>query len=116
MTEVIAIELAPFRLAEGVTQEALHAASERLEREFLSKCDGYVGRVLARSDGSAWADVVFWESAEHAARAMAAVSSSTACRAYFECMAAADHSEPGEGVTLLRGIKAYGRVPERSPA
>ncbi len=110
MKHELVIELAPFNVASGVTREALLEASERLERDFLSKADGYLGRVLVQKDSSTWADIVFWRSGEHAAKAMQAAASSEACRAYFECMAAEDHDEPAKGVTLYRSLKTYGAM------
>lgn len=108
MTAALTIEMAPFTVANGITEEALLAASERLEREFLQTADGYVGRVLAREDAGQWADIVFWESAEHAAKAMEAVAQSAACRSYFECMKAADHDDPQNGVSLFHAVGTYG--------
>ena len=110
MNQALAIEMAPFTVASEVTTEALLEASDRLEQEFLSKADGYIGRVLVRKDAGTLADIVFWRSAEHAEKAMQAVASSAACRAYFACMAAVDHDEPGDGVTLFRSLKSYGSI------
>lgn len=110
MEKALAIEVAPFALARGVTEETVLEASERLEHEFLSRADGYLGRLLVREDAKGWADIVFWKSAEHAARAMAAAAASPACSAYFQCMAGSDHDEPSSGVTLFRSMKAYGSV------
>lgn len=108
MNTELTIEMAPFTVASGITEEALLAASERLEREFLSKSDGYVGRVLVHKDTEKWADIVFWKSEAHASKAMEAVASSAACRSYFECMQEADHNDPHNGVSLFRAVKAYG--------
>lgn len=110
MNQLLAIEVAPFVIADGVSVDALMEASDRLEQDFLSKAEGYIGRILVRKDTRAWADVVFWKSGEHAARAMAAVSSSAACRSYFECMKEADHDDPQDGVTLFQAFKSYGAV------
>lgn len=110
MKSELVIELAPFAIADGVGAIELLEASERLERGFLSKAEGYLGRVLVQKDSSTWADIVFWQSAEHAAKAMEAAAASKACRAYFECMAAEDHGDPAKGVTLYRSVKAYGSM------
>jgi hypothetical protein len=110
VTQDLAIEVAPFSVANGVATEALLEASDRLERDFLSSADGYIGRVLVQKDATAWADIVFWRSARHAQEAMKAAASSEACRSYFECMKEADHQEPGEGVTLFRSRKMYGSI------
>jgi len=108
MNADLTIEMATFTMADGFTEEALLAASEKLEREFLSRTDGYMGRVLVRKDAGGWADIVFWQSEAHASKAMEAVASSAACRAYFECMKEADHDDPHNGVSLFRAVKTYG--------
>lgn len=110
MKNELAIELAPFSVADGVSINELLQASERLERDFLSKADGYLGRVLMQKDSGTWADIVFWQSGEHASKAMEAASTSETCRAYFECMAAEDHGDPAKGVTLYRSVMTYGSV------
>jgi hypothetical protein len=110
MNQTLAIEMAPFTLAEGVSQDGLLEASDRLERDFLAGCDGYLGRILARQDQATWTDIVFWRSDVHAARAMEAAATSLVCSAYFKCMAAADHDDPGHGVTLFRSVKRYGSI------
>ncbi len=110
MNTELTIEMAPFTVASGITEEALLAASDRLERDFLSMSDGYLGRVLVRRDAGEWTDIVFWKSGGHAAKAMEAVASSAACHAYFECMKAADHDVPHEGVALFRAVRAYGSL------
>ncbi|HSG63637.1 MAG TPA: hypothetical protein VLD39_01485 [Gammaproteobacteria bacterium] len=110
MERALAIEMAPFRMADGVTAAELLAASDALERNFLALADGYLGRVLVKKDATSWADIVFWESAAHAAKAMESVASSEACRAYFGCMASADHDDPGEGVTLFEAVRRYGKA------
>jgi hypothetical protein len=106
----LTIELAPFAVARGVDTQALLEASDRVERDFLAKADGYIGRVLVRKDETAWADIVFWKSAGQASQAMQRAATSDACRSYFECMAAADHGDPGAGVTLFRSLKTYGSI------
>lgn len=110
MNNDIAIELAPFTVARGVDKDTLLEASERLEREFLSGAEGYMGRVLVQKDAESWADIVIWRSAEDASKAMWAAASSDACRSYFACMAEQDHVEPASGVTLYRSLKTYGAM------
>lgn len=111
MSQTLAVEMAPFTLADGVTVDALLSASQRLERDFLSKIDGYVGRLLVCKDEKSWADIVFWNSAEQAAKAMEQVASSEVCGGYFACMAAVSHDDPDHGVTLFRSVERYGAIP-----
>jgi len=111
MNSPIAIELAPFTLASGLSEAALLAASDRLEQEFLARAEGYLGRMLVRKDGRNWLDIVFWQSSAHAAKAMEQAAASEVCGAYFQCMAAADHDDPSQGVTMFETVKRYGAVP-----
>jgi hypothetical protein len=111
MDNNLTIELAPFAVADGVGTDELLEASDRLERIFLTKAEGYLGRVLVQKDSRTWADIVFWRSDEHASKAMMAAASSETCRAYFQCMAAEDHGDAGKGVTLYRSVRSYGAVP-----
>jgi hypothetical protein len=110
MSSSLVVEVAPFTLADGVDEAQLLQASERLEREFLSQADGYLGRVLGRLDDRQWADIVLWESEQHAAAVMPRISSSAACSAYFGCMVGANPEDPGHGVSLFRAVRTYGSV------
>jgi hypothetical protein len=110
MGNELAIELAPFKVAAGVNTAALLKASERLERDFLAKADGYLGRALVQKDANTWADIVFWRSAEDASKAMWDAASSEACRSYFSCMAEEDDRDPAKAVTVYRSLKTYGAM------
>ena len=110
MSGTMVVEMAPFAVAEGVTDAELLEASERLEREFLSRADGYVGRILARVHARQWADIVLWKSEPHVTAAMARAGESPACAAYFACMSGADHDQPGQGVSLFHAMRAYGAL------
>ena len=98
------IEWAPFHLAAGVTEAELFRASEELQREFLSRQDGFVRRELLRDKDGNWCDLVYWRDAAAAERIVAAVAESEVCRRYFRLMAVADPTEPAAGVQhyLLR--------------
>lgn len=104
------VEMAPFRLADGVTVEQVAEASRRLEEEFLAGLPGYLGRCLLRGGQDEWMDLVFWRTPEDAARAMEAAASSAACAAYFACMAGVDHDAADSGVTLYRQVASYGAM------
>lgn len=110
MTVELTIEIAPFTVRDETAVPRLMEASDRLERDFLSRMDGYLGRVLVQRSSTEWADIVFWRSEQHAAQAMQAAATSEACRSYFECMQGADHDNPDQGVTLYRSRKHYGSI------
>ena len=103
-----AIELAPFRLRQGVTEDALLAAADAIQRDFLGRQPGFVRRELARGADGRWADVVYWADGAAAEAAMEKAGESAACRAYFELMTGANGgADPGEGLLLLRRVRAY---------
>jgi hypothetical protein len=106
MSETLVVEIAPFSLKPGVSESDLLGASERLENEFFSCADGYLGRILVRAADQSWADIVFWQSAAHADAAMSQAEKSEACGHYFACMAGAD-LQPGQGVSMLTAVKRY---------
>jgi hypothetical protein len=106
----LAVEIAPFTLKADITETALFEHSDRLEREFLSKMPGYLGRSLARLGEGQWADIVLWRSEEHAAAVMPLVHASSACAAYFHCMVGADVQDAGAGVSLFRAVRTYGAL------
>ena len=108
MTDETVVELAPFRLAEGVTGTMLIAASDDLQAEFLAHQPGFVARELLEGVDGQWTDVVHWRTKADAERAMQTVAASPACAKYFALMAAVDHADAHAGVTLLTRRKRYG--------
>jgi hypothetical protein len=110
MKDTLAIEMAPFALGENVTEEGLLEASERLEREFLSKCDGYIGRILTRSADGSFVDILFWKSASKFEEALEHAHTSGACANYFGCMAPQD-AVAGKGISIFQAVKQYGFAP-----
>jgi hypothetical protein len=101
----LTIEIAPFRLAPGVTEAALIAASAALQRDFLAGRPGFLRRELLRT-GEGFADLVLWENAAAAEAAMAEVGRSAACAAYFRLMAAED-ADPTAGVRHHPVLASY---------
>ncbi len=105
MDSIIAVKLASFTLADGVSETALLDERERLKTDFLARTDGYLGRMLVKKDRKTWADIVYWQSRAQAEKAMEQMASSEACRRYFTCMAAEDHNNPAHGVTPFEAIR-----------
>ena len=106
-TEDVVIEWAPFRVRAGVTVEALIAASDQLQADFLARQPGFVSRELLRGPDQQWTDLVFWESRAAVDTAMQKVADSPACGRYFALMEVADHADAGAGVLLLGRVKRY---------
>lgn len=110
MSAQYVVEYAPFTLAKGVSEEALLAASKRLEDEMLARMQGYRGRVLVKKSAQEWADLVFWQDRETADRAMQHAKESQICAAYFSLMDMTGVSDPNGGVTHFAAVQSYGGV------
>ncbi|MFJ5692856.1 hypothetical protein ACIP9X_03255 [Arthrobacter sp. NPDC093125] len=96
------IALAPFRLKDGVTEQALVAASDGFERDFVRRQEGILQRFLVKDGKGGFADVVFFSDKEAMTRVVEAEQNSEACAAFFSIMSADDsHS-------VFEVIKAYG--------
>lgn len=108
MTDETVVELAPFRVADGVTREALLSASDQLQAEFLAQQPGFVARELLEGADGQWTDLVHWRSRADAERVLQAAMTSPVCAKYFALMVAADHNDPGAGVALFTQRKRYG--------
>jgi hypothetical protein len=106
-TDAQIIEWAPFRLKSDVTDAELLAASDSLQRNFLSLQDGFVGRELLRCSNCQWADLVYWRDEQSANAVMQAVAESPVCNAYFQLMDGLDAIDPGAGVLHLRRVQTY---------
>ena len=105
MTDQV-LEWAPFRLKPGVEEATLLDASERLQRDFLVRQDGFMRRELIKGAEGAYVDLVWWESFAASQAAMKKAASSPACRAYFATMDCSD-GDPGDGVLLFSIVGSY---------
>ncbi len=101
------VEWAPFRLGAGVSEDALLAASESLQRDFLQHQPGFLRRELLRGADGQWVDLVLWRDQGAADAVVAAIGASPACQAYFQLLDGADTADPGAGVLHLRRVRVY---------
>jgi hypothetical protein len=101
------VEWAPFRAAPGVSEAAILAESDALQRDFLVGQRGFVRRELLRGDDGRWVDLVYWADRVTADEAMRAASASPTCSRYFQLMVGADLADPGAGVMHLRRVRTY---------
>lgn len=60
------LELASFKLKEGVNEAEFLNASEKFQKVFVEKQEGYVSRKLVCSNDGTWCDVVTWNTEENA--------------------------------------------------
>ena len=107
MKDRIVVEWAPFRLAEGVPESRLLAASHRLQEAFLARQPGFVRRELLRGGNGDWADLVWWADRKAADDAMKAAAESPVCHSYFHLMAGAP--DAGNGVLHFARVASYVR-------
>jgi hypothetical protein len=101
------VEWAPFRLADGVTEHELLAASETLQREFVARQRGFIHRELLRGANGQWADLVHWEDEEAAHAVFAAAMDSPVCADYFKLMVIPEGSDPATSVLHLHRVREY---------
>jgi len=101
------IEFAFFTLAEGVDESILIAASDALQKEFLSQQRGFIKRDLVRVADNKWADVIYWESRESVEQAMQTAPKNPAALRYFQLMANTEHSDPSAEIMLMSVAKSY---------
>ena len=106
-SQEVVVEWAPFRLAEGVSEEALLKASETLQEAFLANQRGFVRRELLRGTDGQWADLVHWEDEAAANAVFAAAGESAICHEYFRLMAMPEGADPAAGVLHLRRVRTY---------
>lgn len=82
-------------------------ASEAFQRNFVSKQQGILRRILLQDGRGGYADLVFFESEEHFRRVAEAEASSEHCQALFELMVPPDPDLPDTGVLSFNHIKTY---------
>lgn len=66
----VIIEHVVFRAAPGVTEQAILAADERVQREWAPHQAGFVRRTTARGAGGRWLVETLWSDDEHRAAAV----------------------------------------------
>jgi heme-degrading monooxygenase HmoA len=68
------MEIATFRLADGVAEAAFLEADALVQARFAPRQRGFLRRTTARGDDGSWAVVVLWGSEEDALAAAAAAA------------------------------------------
>ena len=101
------VQLAPIRLKAGHDEQALLAASDAFQANFVSKQAGIVQRTLLRAKNGGYADLVFFESKADAERVAQAEQTSEHCAAFFELLEAPDPALPDMGVLSFERVKTY---------
>lgn len=99
--------LAPFRLAEGVTEAQLLERSAAFQEHFVKSQPGIRRRVLVKAEQGGYADLVFFESKEAAGRVMAAEATSEHFHALLALAAPPDAARPDGGLLAFDVVAAY---------
>ena len=101
------IEWAPFTLAEGVSESALLAASEVLQRDFLGNQPGFLHRELLKGNDGQWVDIIERESRDAIGQAMDNVQTRTVCQHYFTLMVSPSADDPSSSISLFDLVQHY---------
>jgi hypothetical protein len=101
------IEFAPFRLAEGVDESTLFAASEALQEGFLRQQKGFIKRDLVKTEDGKWADILYWENRESVEHALHEAPNNPAALGYFQLMAKPENGDSLSNMILLSVAKSY---------
>ena len=96
--------MAPFKLAEGKTEEDLVAASNHFQEAFVSKQPGVLRRELIRTGDGAYMDIVQFRSQEDAEAIIEAEATSEDCHIFFAVM---DMTEMSEQVVFNPSLATY---------
>lgn len=107
MSDTRFIQLVTFQLKDGVSETQLLQASDAFQVGFASQQPGIQGRFLLRSRQGGYADLVFFESAEHAGRIASAEATSEPFRALLQLLAPPEPNRPTAGIASFEQLKAY---------
>jgi len=69
MDKKIVVEIAQYKLIDGVNETTFLQDSKDAQKEFLDKQPGYIKRQLLKSDSGKWTEIVYWESMSDARKA-----------------------------------------------
>ncbi len=78
--------LAPIKLAEGISEADLLAASDKFQIEFVDKEPGVLRRELVAKPDGGYLDIVQFRSREDAMQVMEKEKTSAVCHAFFSIM------------------------------
>lgn len=100
------IEWAPFTLATGVDETTLLAASDAIQREFVSQQRGFIQRELLKGQANQWVDLVYWDSLSAAEEASHNAMNSPVCHIYFALMVG-DDADLAAAVSHFEQVQIY---------
>ncbi len=89
------VEMAPFKLAAGKSEQDLLLAWTTFQKDFLAEQPGFLRRELVKKPDGDYLDIVHWRSEADALAIMAKIEDSPACAMFFSVMDMGD----GDGTT-----------------
>lgn len=103
----VAVEWAPFVKNEGVSDEQLMIAADRVQSTFLSKQPGFIKRELIKKNETEYADLLHWASQSQAMSAGEKVFSCVQCNDYFKLMNMEASTSAGSGFSHYTILKTW---------
>lgn len=99
--------LAPIKLATGVTEDQLLAASAEFQRDFVSKEPGVLRRELVRKGDGTYIDIVRFRSAEDYADVTEKEMKSPVCAKFFGLMDMSTAEEDMAAMEAMVSLEVY---------
>lgn len=82
----IIVEVATFKLNEGLTDQAFIAEAERVQEPFLKNQRGYLDRELLKDENGQWFDILHWASMEEAQTAARVMIQESECQPFTQML------------------------------
>ena len=99
--------LAPFRLAEGVSEADLLNGSDTFQAQFVDKEPGVLRRELVAKEDGGYLDIVQFRSQEDALKIMEKEKTCSICHQFFALLAMDDSSEAESGMSFYSTLAIY---------
>ena len=80
----IIVEVAVFRLNEGVVDQDFIAEAEKVQASFLKNQKGYLDRELLKNENGQWFDILHWASMEEAQTAAQVMMREPTCQQFIQ--------------------------------
>jgi heme-degrading monooxygenase HmoA len=80
------VELAQFKLADGVDEQSFLRAADAVQEDFLRKQDGYIDRELLKGEDNQWLDILHWSSLEEAQQASEAMLQAPSAAGFMQAI------------------------------
>ena len=104
---ITAVEWAPFIIANGVTEQQLIIAADRVNHKFLIKQSGFIKRELIKKSDVEYADVIHWNTKKEAAAAAEKTFNCSECSEYFKLMDMEASINAGKGFSHYEVLRRW---------